>query len=45
MLPFGDNPDVALKVVEEKKFKIFNKCFKKDLFAVCDLIVFFKQVG
>ncbi|CAD8174722.1 unnamed protein product [Paramecium octaurelia] len=44
LVQFGQNPEVALKTLEEKKYKAFVKSFKKDLFAIIDLIIYFKQV-
>ncbi|CAD8070767.1 unnamed protein product [Paramecium primaurelia] len=44
LIQFGQNPEVALKTLEEKKYKAYVKSFKKDLFAITDLIIYFKSV-
>ncbi|CAD8086751.1 unnamed protein product [Paramecium sonneborni] len=44
LIQLGQNPDVALKTIEEKKYKQFVKSFKKDMFAISDLIIYFKNV-
>ncbi|CAD8131562.1 unnamed protein product [Paramecium pentaurelia] len=44
LIEFGQNPEVVLKTLEEKKYKTFAKSFKKDLFAITDIIIYFKRV-
>ncbi|CAK67878.1 unnamed protein product (macronuclear) [Paramecium tetraurelia] len=44
MIPFHNNQDMLLKSVEEKKITAFRKALKRDLFAVCDLIIYFKRI-
>ncbi|CAD8209470.1 unnamed protein product [Paramecium octaurelia] len=44
MIPFHNNQEMLLKSVEEKKFTAFRKALKRDLFAVCDLIIYFKKI-
>ncbi|CAD8128132.1 unnamed protein product [Paramecium sonneborni] len=45
MLPFHSNQEMLLKTVEEKKQVAFKKALKRDLFALCDLIIYFKRIG
>lgn len=44
LIEFGQNPEVTLKTLEEKKYKTFVKSFKKDLYAITDMIIYFKRV-
>ncbi|CAD8127425.1 unnamed protein product [Paramecium sonneborni] len=45
LLPFQSNTEMLLKSVEEKKYIAFKKALKRDLFALCDLIMYFKEIG
>ncbi|CAK81587.1 unnamed protein product (macronuclear) [Paramecium tetraurelia] len=45
LLKFGYTGDEALKELDEKKMRLFEKAFKKDLFALCDLLVYFKKIN
>ncbi|CAD8170450.1 unnamed protein product [Paramecium pentaurelia] len=45
LLQFGCNVDDCLKQLDEKKMKLFQKAFKKDLIALCDLLVYFKKIN
>ncbi|CAD8211790.1 unnamed protein product [Paramecium pentaurelia] len=45
MLPFHHNQEMLLKSVEEKKITAYRKALKRDLFALCDLILYFKRIG
>ncbi|CAK76773.1 unnamed protein product (macronuclear) [Paramecium tetraurelia] len=45
LLQFGMNVDDGIKLLDEKKMRLFQKAFKKDLLALCDLLVYFKKIN
>ncbi|CAD8086890.1 unnamed protein product [Paramecium sonneborni] len=45
LLQFGLNVEERIKSIDEKKLQLFIKAFKKDLFALCDLLLYFKKVN
>ncbi|CAD8131652.1 unnamed protein product [Paramecium pentaurelia] len=45
LLQFGLNVEDGIKQLDEKKLKLFQKAFKKDLLALCDLLVYFKKIN